>query len=81
MPPGISNSFAPICANRELRAAWPELTRHLPASLLTSRELEAIFSVSDGWKRFYTKYPGSPGIIHCWKSQPKSTHETIVPDV
>jgi UDP-hydrolysing UDP-N-acetyl-D-glucosamine 2-epimerase len=25
--------------------------------------------------------PGSPGIIRCWKSQPKSTHETIVPDV
>ena len=49
--------------NRELRAAWPELTRHLPASLLTSGEREAIFSVSDGWKRFYTKYPGSPGII------------------
>jgi hypothetical protein len=49
--------------NRGLRAAWPELTRHLPASLLTSGEREAIFSVSDCWKRFYTKYPGSPGII------------------
>ena len=60
--------------NRESRAVWPELTKHLPASLLTSEEQTAIFSGSADladdhdafigvWKRFYAKYPGSPGII------------------
>jgi hypothetical protein len=51
--------------NRGSRAVWPELTRHLPASLLTAGEREAIFSVpaDDVWKPFYAKYPGSPGII------------------
>jgi hypothetical protein len=51
--------------NRESRMVWPELIRHLPASLLTAGERKAIFSVSsdDVWKPFYTKYPGSPGII------------------
>ncbi len=60
--------------NRESRAVRLELTRHLPASLLTSEEQTAIFSGSADladdhdafigvWNRFYAKYPGSPGII------------------
>jgi hypothetical protein len=51
--------------NRESRAVWPELTRHLPAILLTLAEREAFFSDFgvEGWKRFHAKYPGSPGIV------------------
>jgi hypothetical protein len=49
--------------NRKSRAVWPELTKHLPASLLTPAENQAFFSLDDGWKRFYAKYPGSGGII------------------
>ena len=51
--------------NRQSRAIWPELTRHLPASLLTLGERKKLFPgfPDEGWKRFYAKYPGSPGII------------------
>jgi hypothetical protein len=51
--------------NRQARAVWPELTKHLPAHLLSRAEQGAIFTGGpDGnWKRFYEKYPGSPGII------------------
>jgi hypothetical protein len=51
--------------NRESHAVWPELTRHLPASLLTLGERKAIFSglADDGWKRFYAKYPDAYAII------------------
>jgi hypothetical protein len=51
--------------NRESRAVWPELIRHLPASLMTFGERKALFAgfSDEGWKRFYAKYPGSPGII------------------
>jgi hypothetical protein len=51
--------------NRESRAVWPELTRHLPVNLLTLKEQKAFFSgfPDEGWKRFYAKYHGSPGII------------------
>jgi hypothetical protein len=51
--------------NRESCAVWPELTRHLPASLLTLNERKALFSgfADEGWKRFYAKYPDAYGII------------------
>ncbi len=51
--------------NRESRAVWPELTRHLPASLLPLAEEKAIFfdSANAGWDRFYAKYPKAYGII------------------
>jgi hypothetical protein len=48
--------------NRESRAVWPELTRRLPATLVTAKEVDAIF-VAGTWNAFYAKYPGSPGII------------------
>lgn len=50
--------------NRKSRAIWPELTRHLPTVLLSMKDKKTLFSESgDGWKTFYEKYPGSPGII------------------
>lgn len=52
--------------NRKSRVVWPELSRHLPVSLLTLEERKGFFgggSIDEGWNRFYAKYPGSPGII------------------
>jgi hypothetical protein len=51
--------------NPESSAVWPELPRHLPATLLTLRERDAFFpgELDEGWRRFYEKYPGSGGII------------------
>lgn len=51
--------------NRKSHAVWPEMSRHLPAGLLSREERKAFFSDStdEGWKRFHEKYPGSPGII------------------
>jgi hypothetical protein len=48
--------------NRQSRAVWPELAPHLPATLVTAKELDAIF-VAGNWNAFYAKYPGSPGLI------------------
>lgn len=58
-----------FCAkNDKSEPVWPELQKHLPVVLLKQEELKAIFSVrpgqkQDGWQRFYSKYPGAPGII------------------
>jgi hypothetical protein len=51
--------------NRESHAVWPDLARHVPASMLTLAELKTIFMgfADDGWKRFYAKYPRSGGYI------------------
>lgn len=51
--------------NRESRAVWPELSRHLPVILLTRKDQEGLFSRrgADGWERFDREYPGSGGII------------------
>lgn len=47
---------------------WPELGVRLQVKLLSRTELASFFSTKrtqkpDGWDRFYTKYPKSPGII------------------
>jgi hypothetical protein len=51
--------------NRQARAVWPELTKHLPAHLLSRAERGAVFTgnADDNWKRFYEKYPGATGIL------------------
>jgi len=51
--------------NREPHKVWPEITHHLPATLLTPGERSAIFSgqADDGWKRLYAKYPTAYAII------------------
>ncbi len=58
-----------FCAkNTNSQKVWPQLQTRLPVVLLSRSELDSIFSVGrkpkpDGWDRFYSKYPKSPGII------------------
>jgi hypothetical protein len=58
-----------FCArNANSQRVWPELQTRLRVVLLSRKELELLFSSGqerkpDGWDRFYSKYPGSPGII------------------
>jgi hypothetical protein len=51
--------------NRQSQAIWPALGRHVPVHLLSREEQEAIFKggPDKGWKRFYEKYPNSPGCV------------------
>ena len=47
---------------------WPELGLRIQVKLLNSAEFDAFFSAKraqkpDGWERFYTAYPKSPGVI------------------
>lgn len=51
--------------NTQPREVWQELGSHVRSRLITREEQHEIFrnGPRDGWKRFYEKYPGSPGII------------------
>ena len=50
--------------NRGSSPAWPELTNHLLATLITNDEHDEFFKgPGDAWDRFYAKYPDAYGII------------------
>jgi hypothetical protein len=53
--------------NAKSQLVWPDLQKHLKVIFLSQREEESLFSARgdkhDGWNKFYTKYPKSPGII------------------
>ena len=54
--------------NAKPQAVWPELGSRLNVRLLSRAELHSFFSAkarekSDGWARFYVKFPKSPGIV------------------
>jgi len=57
-----------FCAkNAKPQKVWPELGKRLPVILLSGEEVESLFSAghehkTNGWDRFYAKYPKSPGI-------------------
>jgi hypothetical protein len=52
--------------NRDRCAVWPELTRYVPARLLSGEERRAIFEsdpYDGGWKRFYERHPKAAGLV------------------
>ncbi len=51
--------------NRRTSAVWPELTRLLPAQLMSPEEGGAIFSedADTNWSNFYAAFPGSAGLV------------------
>ena len=51
--------------NRRSRAVWPELTRLLPAHLMSPEEGGAIFSeeADTNWRNFYEAYPDAAGLV------------------
>jgi hypothetical protein len=54
--------------NTKPGALWPEIGSRLHAKLISRAEVNAFFSAKpyqkpDGWDKFYSTYPHSPGII------------------
>ena len=53
--------------NVKAQIVWPDLQKHLKVVFLSQQEEKSLFSARrekhDGWDKFYTKYPKSPGII------------------